>query len=265
MDLYERLSWPKSRISTPSEFDSKEESEGLLQQTSLLHPRGTRLRKTLAGISAVLMLIVLMQSIIILRMSKGVSGQLPKTSPNGLSYARDKERLAHVPTRFWNGDEDEEDKSWTAIEGGHGLVSVSPEWASERGLPETLVHPRDPSKRVYVIEAYHSIHCLQTLRRHYLNLRRGETPDRPMEHDLHCFDSLRQSVMCQANDELLYTTGHNDAGINQTRMCRDWDALREWATGFTSCYHDYVAPPGETKWGKCDNGMDGLPYGSLLS
>jgi Domain of unknown function (DUF3328). len=113
-------------------------------------------------------------------------------------------------------------------------------------------------------KANHAAHQ-QTLRRHYLNLRRGETPDRPMEHDLHCFDSLRQSVMCQANDELLYTTGHNDAGINQTRMCRDWDALREWATGFTSCYHDYVAPPGETKWGKCDNGMDGLPYGSLLS
>lgn len=142
---------------------------------------------------------------------------------------------------------------------------MDPLWAASKGLPETLIHPRDSTKRIYVIEAYHAIHCLQNLRRHYFNLRRGEMPDRPMEHDLHCFDSLRQSVMCQANDELLWTSGHNDAGINQTRKCRDWDALRDWASERTSCYHDYTAPPGETRWGKCDNGIDGLPYGSLLS
>ncbi|KAF7881961.1 uncharacterized protein EAF02_006649 [Botrytis sinoallii] len=222
-------------------------------------------RKVFLVTNIALIIITLIQGLFIAQLRIELSHQLPKFSPNGLSYARDNIRIAHVPTRFWNDDEEEEDKSWTAIEAGHGLVSVAPEWAAARGLPDSLIHPRDSSKRVYVIEGYHGIHCLQTLRRHYMNLRRGETPDRPLEHDLHCFDSLRQSIMCMANDELLYTTGHNDAGINQTRQCRDWDALREWASGFTSCYHDYVAPSGETKWGKCDNGVDGLPYGSLLS
>lgn len=74
--------------------------------------------------------------------------------------ARDKTRLAHVPTRFWNGDEEGEDASWNEIEAGHGLVSVTPEYAAAQGLPDSLVHPRDPSLRIYVVEGYHSIHCL---------------------------------------------------------------------------------------------------------
>lgn len=86
----------------------------------------------------------------------------PDQRADGLSYARNKIRPAHVPTRFWNGDEEEEDASWKAIEAGHGLVSVTPEWAADRNLPDSLIHPRDPTKRVYVIEAYHSIHCLVT-------------------------------------------------------------------------------------------------------
>ena len=78
--------------------------------------------------------------------------------------------------------------------------------------------------------------------------------------------------MCWASDTLLYTTGHNDAGVNQTRLCRDWDALRDWATERTACYHDYEMQkdedPGKEGWGmrlgKCDGGNDGLPRGGLL-
>lgn len=92
----------------------------------------------------------------------------------------------------------------------------------------------------------------------------GTVAQWPMEHDMHCFDALRQHIMCMADDTLLYTAGHHDSGVNQTRMCSDWDALRRWATERTACYYDYEAPEGETRWGKCDGGKDGLPVGSLL-
>lgn len=85
-----------------------------------------------------------------------------------------------------------------------------------------------------------------------------------LDHDVHCFDSLRQSIMCTADDNLFYTTGHRDAGYGQVVHCKDWDALREWATERTACYHDFE---GEAAghWGRCDGGEDGLPRGSLLS
>ena len=69
--------------------------------------------------------------------------------------------------------------------------------------------------------------------------------------------------MCTADDNLLYATGHRDAGYGQMVQCKDWDALREWATERTSCYHDFE---GSLKGhlGHCDGGDDGLPHGSLL-
>ena len=86
----------------------------------------------------------------------------------------------------------------------------------------------------------------------------------PLEHDMHCFDALRQHIMCMADDTLLYTEGHHDSGFGQTRMCRDWDALSQWATDRTACFHDFVGQGEEMRWGKCDGGEDGLPKGSLL-
>lgn len=95
-------------------------------------------------------------------------------------------------------------------------------------------------------------------------LAAGMEPWWHAEHDMHCFDALRQQTMCMADDTLLYTRGHRDAGVNQTRMCRDWDALSQWATDRTACYHDFVPQKGQTRWEKCDGGDDGLPVGSLL-
>lgn len=84
-----------------------------------------------------------------------------------------------------------------------------------------------------------------------------------VEHDFHCFDSLRQHIMCNADDTLLHTTGNKDAGRGQTLLCRDWDALSTWAGERTSCYHDREPTSGEEGFGVCEDG-DGLPIGSLL-
>ncbi|KAM7189749.1 protein of unknown function (DUF3328) domain containing protein [Rhypophila sp. PSN 637] len=192
----------------------------------------------------------------------------PEFSDIGLRFARDKARHALVMNRFFGHNTSENDLSWTGIEGGHGIVSITPEHASRLSLPPSKPNPLDPSKHIYILESYHNIHCLRNLRRHYLNLLRGETPDTDMHHDLHCFDSLRQTLMCDADDNLLTWQGYGKVGINQTRLCRDWDALRDWATEYTSCYHDTVpkskGTSGQENWHKCDGGSDGLPVGSLL-
>lgn len=79
-----------------------------------------------------------------------------------------------------------------------------------------------------------------------------------------CFDTLRQHIMCMADETLHYSTGHRDTGVGQTRMCRDWDALRRWATEHTACYHDSASHSGEPPWEVCDGGSDGLPIDSIL-
>ena len=71
--------------------------------------------------------------------------------------------MASVPTKFMSEDETEASAAWSAIEAGHGLVNVEPSWAAEKALPETIRSPTDPSQAVYVISAYHEIHCLVSL------------------------------------------------------------------------------------------------------
>lgn len=57
-------------------------------------------------------------------------------------------------------NETEAAAAWDAIESGHGDVAVDPRWAASRGLPPSFLHPLDSTRMVYVVEAYHAIHCL---------------------------------------------------------------------------------------------------------
>lgn len=50
--------------------------------------------------------------------------------------------------------------AWDAIQPGHGIVAVDPQWAADQGVMESHRHPKDDTKSVYVIEAYHALHCL---------------------------------------------------------------------------------------------------------
>lgn len=42
-------------------------------------------------------------------------------------------------------------------------------------------------------------------------------------------------------------------------MCRDWDALRDYATEHSACFKDRVAfEPLRDQFGHCDGGLDGV-------
>lgn len=52
------------------------------------------------------------------------------------------------------------DQAWDSIIPSHGIVAVDRQWAIEKQLPASMSLPSDPSKGVYIIDAYHQIHCL---------------------------------------------------------------------------------------------------------
>lgn len=173
-----------------------------------------------------------------------------------------------IPYHWWSeyGSSDDNqtaavDAAWAAIHPAHGIVAIDHKWAAERQLPAAMNFPSDSSKGIYELEAYHMLHCLTRMRKSYYALRRGETYPDPGGHGhmAHCFDSLRQYVMCTAGDTPLYTWGGLTSADNQLRKCRDWDRLRDWATEHTACVKDSeVALPVKEYFGYCDGGVDGL-------
>lgn len=69
-------------------------------------------------------------------------------------------RIANAHSAFDSPNETIAAAAWEGIEAGHGDVVVDPEWAARQGLPPSAEHPYMPGKSVYVIEAYHAMHCL---------------------------------------------------------------------------------------------------------
>jgi len=173
----------------------------------------------------------------------------------------------HIQTYQWWTDystrhhqsEELSDKMWDAIVPAHGIVAVDHEWAAAKNLPDSMSMPSDPSKGVYIIDAYHQLHCLKIVRKTFFEIARGEPLTYPLGHSTHCFDSFRQYVQCTAGDTLLYSWGKNTTGDGQQRQCRDWQALSDWATEHTACYRDGEKPiPLLEHFGHCDDGTDGL-------
>ena len=52
------------------------------------------------------------------------------------------------------------DALWDSIRPSHGFIAMDEDWAFERQWPESMRLPSNASKRVYLLEAYHQLHCL---------------------------------------------------------------------------------------------------------
>ncbi|KXS97759.1 hypothetical protein AC578_3200 [Pseudocercospora eumusae] len=241
----------------------------LLERT---HTATARKKISSIAIYTLLISIILLQTILIIHLRTDLAKRPPKTTIFGLKTLRNVPRTSGLQNKFWPGGDRDKDleaanRAWEAINSGHGAVVVTPEFKAQHALPDSIRHPFRQDVYAYALEAYHCIHCLQVLRKDFLLVREGRSAMRPLEHAMHCFDALRQSVMCQASDELLGITGRGHAGgFNQTRMCRDWDELRDLATEKTACYWDDELPPEkeDMRWAMCDGGYDGLPIGGIL-
>jgi hypothetical protein len=53
------------------------------------------------------------------------------------------------------------DEKFKALRADDGVIALDPEWAAAKSLPiSTGLFPWDSSKRTYVINGYHGIHCI---------------------------------------------------------------------------------------------------------
>ncbi|KAB2569894.1 Cyclochlorotine biosynthesis protein R [Lasiodiplodia theobromae] len=177
-------------------------------------------------------------------------------------------KAEELPTEFikfnwhtpWSSNNDSEaDQLWDNINTAHGHIAVDRDWASTQNWPPSMDVPGQPGKAMYLLEAYHQLHCLRLIRRTLLDLYHGTPPQWPIAHNRHCFDALRQHIMCHADSTPLYGVGDHMAGNEQVHSCKSWTALRDYATANTACFHD--GQPGwtlEDHFSQCDDGTDGL-------
>lgn len=99
-------------------------------------------------------------------------------------------------------------------------------------LPTPIIWPE---KTVFTTSVTHQLHCLFTLTQIYSAYHSGhELPKDSHWHALHCFDYMRQAVMCSADMALegLETTfpDHNGGsdGWDSKHVCKDWSQVTSY-------------------------------------
>ena len=66
-----------------------------------------------------------------------------------------------LPNDYTSPNQNVSDAAWAALSADDGLVALDMAWAEQKGLPaSTALFPWDRTKRLYVLNAYHGIHCV---------------------------------------------------------------------------------------------------------
>ncbi|CAF9904742.1 hypothetical protein IMSHALPRED_000160 [Imshaugia aleurites] len=141
------------------------------------------------------------------------------------------------------GTQEERDALWGALDISAGTIALSDDFAASNGLPRSQRFPWDRSKGTYIIGAFHQMHCLIKIQRFTSAAQRGAPQEDHLYHHVeHCLDSLLQDVYCHADDtpwfELPPKGSREGYEPFQTRQCKNWDQLVDWAAGYHSCYQD---------------------------
>ncbi|KAF4628424.1 hypothetical protein G7Y89_g9724 [Cudoniella acicularis] len=120
-----------------------------------------------------------------------------------------------------------------------------------RGFVEVPVEPvpddtSTPEKEVYCISMFHQLHCIAGLKAAFESMSKksnsrsdlaepGQNDEHPVEHLMHCFDYLRQAVMCHGDMALepavqwkKTKTGLADEW-NVSHTCRNYQQLYDFA------------------------------------
>ncbi|KAF2203995.1 hypothetical protein GQ43DRAFT_365551, partial [Delitschia confertaspora ATCC 74209] len=135
-------------------------------------------------------------------------------------------------TEYTDSNRTISDAAWEAIDTTPNMISLDKEYSRKHNLADSVPFPWDQSKGLYVVKAFHQIHCLKNIRHAFtaaLDPEWKPFPHIPAEHIYHCLDTLRQDIMCQADDTPMPSTPkRHTIGEGQERKCRDWNALIEW-------------------------------------
>ncbi|KAI9148251.1 Phenylalanine aminomutase (L-beta-phenylalanine forming) [Paramyrothecium foliicola] len=152
-------------------------------------------------------------------------------------YSRGKSwKQFHTYTEYSNVNQSISDMAWSGFT-TNGFVAIPHHEAARVGLPAAEDFPDDPEKGVYVLAGFHELHCVIYLREVIQDLMAGKSVDGKAIHINHCYDALRQEIQCRASDYPLYAPYQSKlTGDGQFRLCRDWDALTEFAKEHTACW-----------------------------
>ncbi|KAI1169513.1 hypothetical protein F4777DRAFT_572912 [Nemania sp. FL0916] len=219
--------------------------KGSAQETQPLNSDADSPSRHKHGLSRALSLLIALLPISIL-----LNIILVVNSVRKVDAGRDFSPYAHLPrdvptkynsqSAFGLGSITEEQRAiaWESMDSSAGEISIDREWADAHNLPKSAPFFWDEGRQIYLLNAHHSLHCMRKVRRALVLYNYNRPQLDSYTHLVHCMDHLMQNIICEADDTPFYTstTSNITTGLGQTRMCRSWDRLTDWAEENTACF-----------------------------
>ncbi|ETI29099.1 hypothetical protein G647_01552 [Cladophialophora carrionii CBS 160.54] len=80
----------------------------------------------------------------------------------------------------------------------------------------------------YMVTSIHQLHCLRIILSTYGVLRLGGTNDVDDAHLAHCFDYLRQGLMCSIDTSIEGNSTEYGEGWGSVHVCKDYSKIVKW-------------------------------------
>lgn len=133
---------------------------------------------------------------------------------------------------IYQGLSDEADRAWGELY-NHTIMKIP---KSEAVLLPNKTYPilDEPGYYLGGLDVFHQLHCLNNVRRALHRDRYANDTDLDEEHVSHCVDTIRQSLMCNADisvnvwqwsAKLSAVVGYS----TQAHSCRNFEKLKNWA------------------------------------
>ncbi|KDR68071.1 hypothetical protein GALMADRAFT_78988, partial [Galerina marginata CBS 339.88] len=104
-----------------------------------------------------------------------------------------------------------------------------------------------PKGRSFEISHFHRLHCINSIRFSYTLARDGFVKDpealkSQIKHNNHCFQYLRQSILCRADSSLVPVSDSNQtlsqAGFGVMHRCKNWSQVRKFVLQARARWND---------------------------
>ncbi|KAK1774682.1 hypothetical protein QBC45DRAFT_424309 [Copromyces sp. CBS 386.78] len=126
---------------------------------------------------------------------------------------------------------EEVEQAWTAmIPKGKGFI-VLPNETSD-ALPDLPRLDKSKKEQHAMVTVFHQLHCLYMTRAGYFAAKSGSLDDINTPHLTHCWDYLRQGIMCNADTTLEWITPPDESGSTgwgYQHTCRNFQQVFDWA------------------------------------
>ncbi|KAI6571032.1 hypothetical protein MCOR06_011842 [Pyricularia oryzae] len=147
-------------------------------------------------------------------------------------------KVMHSEPLFGQEPNEESIAAWNSLlPKGRGWVHMR----NKTALPDMPGLNQSLPEHIALPSVYHQLHCLYSTMRSYYDLldiinknhTKRELPKDPAwnkEHLNHCWDYLRQNIMCTADVTLEWHRWNEkvEDGWGYEHQCKDWDALTRW-------------------------------------